>query len=171
MRNFARTYVAALAILSALAVLTAWAIGYLAHVSRGDAGPRPTLAGQVAYDLEYRFGDGSVVRIRVDVEARACDALASSSLLVSACALTTFVDTAVIATDAHGELNAMDTGAFLAIVWRARLDGQPDECDHSGLLGDRLAGCRAAAVSPSYDITDAGITVRVDGPTVHPSSP
>jgi hypothetical protein len=164
MRRFGRTYLIALAILVVVAVGATIVVNVSDLLSRPSGQPRPSLAGQAPYDLTYRVDGQPSTILHVDVDARACEVLAKSTLLVSACSLATYLDPSVIATDAHGELNDRDTSALEGIIWRGRLDKRAGDCDDSGLLGDRLVRCRAAVVNPSYSVTDQGLTVSIDAP-------
>ena len=122
----------------------------------------PTLAQTVSYQLQYRDDPASVYQVlHVDANGDACSALAPSESLFHSCVLATNLDTSVIAGEAFGDLNVKDTPAFEAIIWRSVLDGVADDCDQAGLLGSRLATCRAAAQSGHWEAHDAGLDVLI----------
>jgi hypothetical protein len=160
-RRFARTYLITFTFLAVVAIGATAAIYVSQIFSRTSDQPRPTFARQVPYELSYRADNGTFMVLHVDADGRACDVFSKSALLISACSLANFVDPSVIASDAHGELNTRDTSAMEGIIWRGRLDKRPDDCDESGLLGDRLARCRAAVADPNYSVTDSGFTVSI----------
>lgn len=174
MRDFLRTYFIPLIALLAIGVtvLAGTALEALSFPNGGE--PRPTEAQLKAYTLRYRIASGApVVTLTVGTDGTAChQALAKSARLSTACVLALNVDPAWIAGEAFGRLNSEDTVAFEAIIWRARLNGDPNACDRAGLLDQRLARCRSAATDKTYQVSDAGVTVIIPTPaTAQPPSP
>lgn len=90
--------------------------------------------------------------------AGGCEQLEPSSLLHGACSLALNVNGAVIASSGYG---AVRTGSapFLALVWRARLAGDPAVCEQNGLDGETRLACRTQATAPTYSWSDAGVAV------------
>jgi hypothetical protein len=160
-RTFGKTYLIGLAAFLVVGALVAIGANVLSQLAESGQQPRPTLAVQTTYELKYRLGSGATTTIQVDVAGQACNIFDSSSLLLSACNLATFVDPTVIASDAHGALNDADTSALVGIIWRGRLDHRAEDCNDSGLLGERLARCRTSVLDPKYSLTDGAFTVFV----------
>lgn len=154
-------------------------------------GVRPTAAVQESYVLEYARLDEPLTRLVVDKDAHACMRLRDLEVegrsptplgtivpvptepeprLYVACILATNIDGQMIAGEAFGQLNEVDTNAMEAIFWRARLDGDASVCEHAGLLAVRLDRCHAAVAAEEYRVTDGRLTVVIPrGPGPRPS--
>jgi hypothetical protein len=130
--------------------------------------PRPTGVARSSFVLSYSLSGSPPKRLTVDSEGDACTVLGKSERLYTACVLTTNVDPRAIAGGAFGRLNDEETPSLEAIIWRARLAGDPGECDDAGLLGDFLTRCHDDVQAPYYDVTDSGVTVFIDRPTASP---
>jgi hypothetical protein len=130
--------------------------------------PRPTGVERSSFVLSYSIGGSPFTPLRVDSEGDACVVLRRSERLATACVLTTNVDPRVIAGEAFGRLNNEETPSLDAIIWRARLAGDPGMCDEGGLLGEFLTRCHDGVQAAEYQVSDSGVVVSIDRPTASP---
>jgi len=165
--SFARTYLIALVVLSAIGLGTTLYLRQAASAPSGLGAPRPTGAVLQPYALAAQRGSAVAATISVDVDGRACEDLIGSDFLKTACVLALNIDPTFIAGEAFGRLNTEDTPSAEAMVWRAVLSDDPDVCDRGGLVGDRLSRCRIAAGKPSYSITRDGWTITIAREAAH----
>lgn len=159
--RFLATFIVALAVI----VIAVWARSLVLGVlDPGYGAPRPTPATLRGYALSYRIGGGDWMRLDVDDEAKACDALAKSGFLRDSCVLAVNVDPHWIATPAYGRLNTEDTPSAVAITWRAVLARDAGMCKQGGLLNERLALCQSAVASGRAEFADGSVSVAVTSP-------
>jgi hypothetical protein len=160
-REFLKTYIFALVILLVVGFTISVALRAFGEVSPDYDAPRPTPAQLASYVLRFQV-DGEAFRsVDVATDGAQCELLAQSSFLRKACVLALNQDPTFIAGEAFGDLNNRDTPAYEAIIWRARLDRDPQICDRGGLLGARLARCREVAVADTYDRKDGDLRVMI----------
>ena len=156
-----RTFIIALAGILILVGAASLALGALGL----DYGAlRPTPATLRGYVLSYRLGNGDWVRLDIDDEAKACDALAQSRFLRDSCVLAVNVDPRWIAAPGYSRLNTQDTASAVAITWRAVLAGDPEMCAQGGLLDTRLAWCQSAVDVGRAETQDGSVSVVVATP-------
>lgn len=160
-RRFLVTYAAGVVLFLVVGVIAIGVGRLVADLGSMGQRPGPPRAVQAPYALRYRSGDGPWTNLGVDAEGAACAVFPAAGATHAACVLATYVDPAIIATDAHGELNTADSFALIGITWRARLDGRAQDCDDAGLLGERLQRCRADVANPAYQFSDQGLTVSI----------
>lgn len=160
-RQFARTYAFALVGLVVVGFLALYATSIMGALAPDYGAPRPSPAQKSPYALTYRVGNEPDATMLVGEEGHECDALAASEVLGTACVLALQIDPAFIAAEAFGRLNNEETPSGEAMIWRAVLDADPSVCERGGLLENRLAACRAAALKGTYRRSDHGVVVSV----------
>jgi len=113
------------------------------------------------YELEIGSTDGTWRSVVIEADGEGCDRLVQGERLYTACLVAVNLDPRLIGASALGRLNSEPTPALDALVWRARLDGDPSVCAEGGLSGGFLADCERLAAAEGYEVRDSGLVVRV----------
>lgn len=153
----------ALIVVGAMLVTGLLAYGPLMSFLEGISAPMqrvPPLAIE-GFDLLVGTEPASMTRHAIDANAGGCDVLRSSERLRMTCVLATHVNPIVIGASLVSTSATERLAAFDALVWRARLDQQPDKCAAGGLTDQVLADCRRLATADTYVLRDGGLIVEL----------
>lgn len=124
--------------------------------------PPPNLIA--GYEIDIATADGTFTAVTIGSDGSGCDRLIASERLYTACLVAINLDPRVIGASALGSLNSERTPALDALVWRARLGGDPAVCREGGLIGAFLAECKRLASADSYEVRDGALVARVRRP-------